>query len=71
MSAADGDTVTVLDSAQRQYPIRLAGIDAPEKGQAFGKASRKYLSDLVMRSEVLVKVRETDRYARLVGRIVV
>lgn len=31
VSVADGDTVAVLDSANQQFKIRLAGIDAPEK----------------------------------------
>jgi len=33
---ADGDTMTIPDGADAQHTIRLAGIDAPEKGQAFG-----------------------------------
>jgi endonuclease YncB( thermonuclease family) len=32
---ADGDTITVLHDRQPET-IRLNGIDAPEKGQAFG-----------------------------------
>jgi len=31
---ADGDTLTILDRANTQHKIRLAGIDAPEKGQS-------------------------------------
>lgn len=33
---ADGDTITMLDAAKVQHKIRLEGIDAPKKGQAFG-----------------------------------
>ena len=33
---ADGDTITVLDNTHIQHKIRLTGIDAPEKRQAFG-----------------------------------
>lgn len=35
VGVADGDTVTLLDSTNTQYKIRLTGIDAPEKKQAF------------------------------------
>ena len=47
VSVADGDTVTVLDADKIQHKIRLAGIDAPEKAQAFGNRSKESLSDLV------------------------
>jgi len=38
VSVSDGDTITVLDSDKVQHRVRIAGIDAPEKGQAFGNA---------------------------------
>lgn len=31
----DGDTLYVLDASYQQHKIRLAGIDAPERKQAF------------------------------------
>ncbi len=40
VGVADGDTITVLDADKVQHKIRLAGIDAPEKKQAFGKRDR-------------------------------
>ena len=46
---ADGDTITVLRDGQEQVKIRLYGIDAPESGQPFGKASKQYLSSMVYR----------------------
>ncbi len=45
----DGDTVYVLDANYQQHKIRLAGIDAPERKQAYGLASRKHLASLVAR----------------------
>ena len=67
----DGDTITVLDSNQTQYKIRLAGIDAPEKKQAFGSASKKTLSDLVFDKVVSISYEKEDRYGRIVGKIIV
>ena len=37
VGVADGDTLTLLDRDNRQRKIRIAGIDAPEKGQPFGE----------------------------------
>ena len=44
VSVADGDTITILDSAKRQHRIRIAGIDAPERRQGFGNRSRQQTS---------------------------
>jgi len=52
---ADGDTITVLDHTNTQHRIRLQGIDAPEKAQAFGNASRKHLASLVAGKTVTVE----------------
>ncbi len=40
----DGDTLYVLDANYKEHKIRLAGIDAPERTQAYGLASRKHES---------------------------
>ncbi|MDA1587767.1 hypothetical protein PDK27_28900, partial [Bacillus cereus group sp. TH230-1LC] len=47
VGVADGDTVTVLSAKNKRYKIRLQGVDAPELRQAFGRQSKKSLSDLV------------------------
>ena len=69
VGVADGDTVTVLDAAKVQHKIRLAGIDAPEKAQAFGNRSKQNLSDLVFNKEVRVDWDKRDRYGRIVGKV--
>lgn len=66
---ADGDTLTVLDSAYNQHKIRLAGIDAPEKNQAFGTQARSALASAVFRQTIRIEVTDTDRYGREVGRV--
>ena len=39
INVADGDTITVVDDTNIHHKIRMAGIDAPEKRQAFGNVS--------------------------------
>jgi endonuclease YncB( thermonuclease family) len=71
VGVTDGDTVTVLDGSNTQHKIRLAGIDAPEKKQAFGARSKQSLSDLVFDRQVSVETDKRDRYGREVGVILV
>lgn len=61
---ADGDTITVLDATNTQHKIRLAGIDAPEKKQPYGQASKQHLSDQVFNKDVSLDCGKTDRYKR-------
>ena len=65
----DGDSVTVLDAQKKQYKIRLAGIDAPERAQAYGQKAKESLSDLVYGKSVDVEWSKQDRYGRIVGLI--
>ena len=69
IAIGDGDTLTVLDDRKSQHRIRLAGIDAPEKGQAFGNKAREALGDKVFQQPIRVEVIDIDRYKREVGRI--
>lgn len=67
VKVADGDTITVLDAGRVQHVVRLAGIDAPEKGQPFGQVSRRRLVERVIAHDVAVEWHKRDRYGRLVG----
>ena len=69
VNVADGDTITVLDADKVQHKIRLAGIDAPEKKQAFGQRSKQNLSDLVFDKTVTVETYKRDKYKREVGKV--
>ena len=64
----DGDTVLVL-RGNKQIKVRLAGIDAPEKDQAFGENSRQSLTDLVLNKQVRVESQAMDSYGRMVAQI--
>lgn len=69
VGVTDGDTLTVLDDAKRQHTIRLAEIDAPERGQPWGDRSRQRLSALTFGKTVSVMQTDTDRYGRTVARV--
>jgi len=65
----DGDTIT-LKTHTEEKKIRLASIDAPELNQPFGVESRDMLRSLVLGKQVQVDFIKKDRYARLVGKVV-
>ena len=71
VGVADGDTITVLDADKVQHKIRLAGIDAPEKKQAFGQRSKQSLSDLAFGKDVAVETTKRDKYRREIGKVLV
>lgn len=68
VAIADGDTITVLVNHQ-PLRVRVAEIDAPERGQAFGQRSRQALAALCIRQAVTVESQARDRYGRVVGRV--
>lgn len=70
VKVSDGDTITVLDSSKTQHRIRLTGIDAPEKKQAFGEKSRLSLAALVAGKNVTVHWDNKDRYNRILGKVI-
>lgn len=71
IKVSDGDTITVLDSNNQKYKIRLQGIDAPETQQAFGETSRQSLASLVYDKEVIILWDKRDKYARILGKVIV
>ena len=79
----DGDTIVVLRyhvqnnpdaltvPSAEQVTIRLAGIDCPEKAQAFGQRAKQFTSFLVFDREVTVKIySKTLTYGRSVGDVI-
>jgi micrococcal nuclease len=69
VKVSDGDTLTVLVK-KRQIRVRLDGIDAPERGQAFGVRSRQSLAQLCAAKTAQVEDRGKDRYGRTLGVVV-
>ncbi|WP_256469911.1 thermonuclease family protein [Aromatoleum aromaticum] len=50
--------------------MRLSGIDAPERRQAFGDRSRQNLAGLVFRKYLVVEWDKVDRYKRIIGKVI-
>lgn len=69
VAVSDGDTLTVLDANKVEHKIRLEGIDAPEKGQAFGARAKQALSEKVFGKDVKVTWEKRDNYKRILGHI--
>ena len=70
----DGDTIELLVKQEniKQSPkikVRLFGIDAPEKKQAFGKEAKEYLSSLILDKEITLIINDKDKYQRTIGTI--
>jgi micrococcal nuclease len=62
----DGDTIEVLHN-RRAKRIRLNGIDAPEKGQAFGQKAKQFVSEQAFGKDMTVRTFGLDKYGRTIG----
>lgn len=69
VKVADGDSMTVLTRERRNIEVRLADIDAPERGQPFADRARQALGELVFQKSVEVRFNDADNYGRIVGRV--
>jgi endonuclease YncB( thermonuclease family) len=67
----DGDTINVLILGKKQIRVRLAFVDAPEKGQAFGQRAKQAMSELAFGKDVKLRPHTVDRYGRLVARVII
>ena len=70
VKVTDGDTVNVLDQTKTLHKIRLQGIDAPERKQAFGRKSTQNLASYVAGQYIEVEYKKRDRYGRIVGKLI-
>jgi endonuclease YncB( thermonuclease family) len=64
----DGDTIRVLHEG-RAETVRLQGVDAPEKRQAYGERARRFVADLAFDRTVVVRATGRDRNGRLLGEV--
>lgn len=71
VGVSDGDTLTARcgSSDFTQVKVRLAEIDAPEKGHAFGQRARIALSVLCFGTFATIAEAKRDRYGRTVAKV--
>lgn len=72
IAVSDGDTLTTrceTGAALETRRIRIAGIDAPEKGQPFGRAARLSLDKQLRGKWIEADCYKNDRYERHVCRV--
>jgi micrococcal nuclease len=62
----DGDT---FKTKNRKNPVRLANVDAPEKGQYGSSQAKEYLKKLIGGEEVRIKTVARDKFGRSVARV--
>lgn len=63
---SDGDSI-VVRAGDTNTAIRLADIDAPERGQPWGRQARSELAGMVAGQTVRIVPVERDRYGRTVA----
>lgn len=69
VGVSDGDTFTVINRDKLQLRIRVYGIDAPEKGQAFGNLAKQALSSYIAGREVEIDVQSQEKWGRFVAKV--
>lgn len=70
VTVSDGNTAKIVQSdTGTLVKVRFAGIDSPEKKQAYGQEARKYINGLIAGEMVRVEPVGQDRYGRTVGYI--
>lgn len=62
----DGDT---FETASRKNPVRLANVDAPEKGQPGAAKATQALRNLIQGKEVLIDTVARDQFGRCMANV--
>lgn len=67
VSVIDGDTYDVILQGGTQVRIRMAGIDAPERGMPYYNTATDYLESLCMNRRVFLRLTKEESYDRVVA----
>ena len=67
----DGDTIGIRDRNNTTFRVRLQGMDAPEKTQAYGPEARQLLTKLTLNHDVEIIWNAKDSYGRIIGKVTI
>lgn len=62
----DGDT---FETSSRKNPVRLANVDAPEKGQRGSVKATEALRKMIEGEEVKIETVGRDKYGRAIAKV--
>lgn len=62
----DGDTFI---TTRRKYPVRLANVDAPERGQPGYNEAKEVLRNMIEGKEIRIVTVGRDKYRRAVANV--
>ena len=63
------DTIDMLTDDNQTIPIRLNGIDCPERGQPYGNNATEFLRETIGGQTVRIVEHDKDRYGRTIGEL--
>ena len=72
VDAEDGDTLIIRNTADQHLKLRLQGIDAPEKGQAFSNDAKEQLAKLTSGKSVTIEFDphgKPDNEGRIIAKV--
>ncbi len=62
----DGDSMQIRHDGAT-VDVRVFGVDSPERSQPWSARAKSFTAGLVGDQDVVVKVKDVDRYGRIVG----
>ena len=71
VKVSDGDSFSCRLNNRKVIQVRLAGIDAPENGQAYSTLARKKLNSLIYKKNVYLYGEGKDKYNRRLATVFV
>jgi len=68
VQVVDGDSLIIV-RGRKPIEVRLFGLDCPEWNQPWGAEAKAFTRRACFREQVKVRVRDVDRYGRLVAQV--